>query len=258
MVKIGDHKLMQHYFENSLAFALVELYPEVEWQVWRFATVPDIFWKSHTNRRKFFDWVATQLGIKTLDEWYEVKRTKVMNLGGSRVLFTLYSGSLEKALRSVYPEHSWQFWRFTGDILTGEVHKHRKFFENLGKEVNVKNMDDWYKVQISDIVERGGKLIVRKYQYSMLKTMCCLFPEHRWLLWRFNESLPNGTWNDISLQRQFFDWIGETLNIKQREDWFSVTADEVVAMGDHKLLHTHYGDSLIKAIMSVYPGTHPT
>lgn len=40
---------------------------------------------------------------------------------------------------------------------------HREFFEQLGKKLNVKNLDDWYKFGVTKVSREGGKSILQFY-----------------------------------------------------------------------------------------------
>ena len=48
----------------------------------------------------------------------------------------------------VYPEYDWLPWRFVKctQQFWGDVKNQRKFMDWAGKELNVQDMSDWYKV----------------------------------------------------------------------------------------------------------------
>ncbi len=52
---------------------LSNIYPEHEWLPWKFQQpVPKGFYNDPSNRRKFVDWVAAELHIKEMSDWYNV------------------------------------------------------------------------------------------------------------------------------------------------------------------------------------------
>jgi hypothetical protein len=51
---------------------LSTVYPEYDWLPWKFVKCPHDYWDDLKNQRKFMDWVATQLNIKEMSDWYNV------------------------------------------------------------------------------------------------------------------------------------------------------------------------------------------
>src|SRR5687767_13449017 len=62
-----------------------------------------------------------------------------------------------------------------------------------------------------------------------------------------------GWWPKLENQRQFLNWLGQQLNIKNYEDWYKVRTVDVLQYrgGEHLLLL--YGRSLSKALSTIYP-----
>src|SRR4051812_9121245 len=66
------------------------------------------YWKDIKNQRKFLEKLGAQLKIRTLDDWNQIKIKDVIDNGGSGLL-SHYGGSLQKALKFIYPEHVFKF-----------------------------------------------------------------------------------------------------------------------------------------------------
>lgn len=49
-------------------------------------------------------------------------------------------------LSSTYPHFNWDPTKFTVPELWGNKKNHKKFMDWAAKQLNVKEMDDWYKV----------------------------------------------------------------------------------------------------------------
>jgi hypothetical protein len=49
-----------------------EIYPTHSWVPWKFQAVPRGFWASETNRKQYFDWLGSQIGIHSPKDWYQV------------------------------------------------------------------------------------------------------------------------------------------------------------------------------------------
>jgi hypothetical protein len=73
----------------------------------------------------------------------------VYDVGGPSLL-SRYNSSISLLLQSVYPQYDWLPWKFTTcpRHYWEEVKNQRKFMEWAGKQLNVKEMSDWYKVTV--------------------------------------------------------------------------------------------------------------
>jgi hypothetical protein len=58
------------------------------------------------------------------------------------------------------------------------------------------------------------------------------------------------------IQREFFDQVAAELGIKEFTGWYTVKVRDIRAKGGGALLRRYYGDSLVKALLSLYPN-HP-
>jgi hypothetical protein len=69
-----------------------------------------------------------------------------------------YSHNLFEVLRSVYPEHQWNEWRFT--VPAGhwnEPENRKRFIEWAASQLGIQQLKDWYKVSKHDaLIKLGG------------------------------------------------------------------------------------------------------
>jgi hypothetical protein len=56
----------------------MNIYPEHNWQFWRFDTVPHKMWKDQKSLRQFFDWLAKELNVVDLKDWYKISKGEVI------------------------------------------------------------------------------------------------------------------------------------------------------------------------------------
>jgi len=70
------------------------------------------------------------------------------------------------------------------------------------------------------------------------------YPDHEWQLWRFTV-IPKDEWNDLTVQRQFCEWVTKELNLSSLNDWYSVAAKNIADLGgayillsQHSIHHT--------------------
>jgi hypothetical protein len=127
----------------------------------------------------------------------------------------------------------------------------------LAKELNLKSMQDWYKVKVSIPNSRGGRGLMNIYGNSLQKgnnfvcyndlqssALKAIYPEHSWDQRLFSKSR-KGFWHNIENQRQQLDYVAKALGIQKFEDWYNVTLEQVIAKGGRSVLFC-YGNSLKK------------
>ena len=66
----GSHFLKVNNY--SLSRMLSVVYPEKDWQFWKFTRSPKFVWDDVKNQRKYLDWAGKELGIKEMNDWYKV------------------------------------------------------------------------------------------------------------------------------------------------------------------------------------------
>eukprot|EP01027_Heterolobosea_sp_BB2_P000282 GEZU01000413.1.p1 GENE.GEZU01000413.1~~GEZU01000413.1.p1 ORF type:complete len:468 (+),score=89.89 GEZU01000413.1:405-1808(+) len=176
VLELGAGSVLR-YHDNSLMRALQAVYPEHPWD---FPLKCRNYWKRSENQRDFVKKMEQQLNITDLDGWYSVTTTQLQERGGSGLL-SFFGGSLLRLLRTVYPEHKWQAWKFARigvDASEDEITLHEYIVE-MSKELEIKDLDDWYRVSRKQIRKfRGYGFITRNGGlFTVLKK---LYPDHPW------------------------------------------------------------------------------
>jgi hypothetical protein len=71
------------------------------------------------------------------------------DINGNSVL-RHYGGSVVKLMATVYPEYEWLPWKFEHSPKNywENVSNQRRFMDWAAKELNVKDMSDWYNVSV--------------------------------------------------------------------------------------------------------------
>jgi len=140
--------------------------------------IPARHWQSVANQRQFLDWLGEQVGLKNMEGWYKVSASEIKKRGGAGLL-THYGGSVAKALKTVYPDTVWQFWKFSS-VPIGEwedIANQRAYMDWYAKEYGVKTAADWYKVSAADIYQRQGRGLLAIYDDSIVKAIQDVYPE---------------------------------------------------------------------------------
>ena len=113
-------------------------------------------------------------------------------------------------------------------------------------------------------MDLGGTRLVATNFYSLPKLLSNVYPEYDWLPWKFH-ACPRFYWKDIDNQRKFITWAEKELNIKNKDDWYSVSTSvslssiyliknskEISKLGGVSLL-TVYSFSPLKLLSAIYP-----
>ena len=104
---------------------------------------------------------------------------------------------------------------------------------------------------MSKSVEEAS-FLERYYGDSLLKALQAVYPEHKWMIWRFKVVSPN-FWENLENQRDFFDWMALKCGFKTMDDWYNVTIEEVNEHGGSRLLNHYFHGSTFKAVQAIYP-----
>jgi hypothetical protein len=129
---LGGGSLLSSFYSDSLAEALIDIFPEHVWQPWRFDRAPRGFWKQQAESRKpdalrsFLIKAAEELKIHQLDDWYRVSLIQQRSSGILHVVVNF--GGLSGALRLAFPEHAWIASKFG---LSGKKSKQKELLDCL-------------------------------------------------------------------------------------------------------------------------------
>jgi hypothetical protein len=201
------------------------------------------------------------------------------------MMMKIYAGSLPKALRAIYPTHTWVEWKFmhvTKGFWQNKANR-KLYFDEIGKELGVKELADWYTFQTEDLskfgglsqwssfihhyftihqqltsfVRAGNGLLSNFYGDSLPAALSDVYPDHEWQPWRFSVA-PSSYWrtiagsNDPEKIRGFVEELGKQLGVASLEQWYRVSPAQVRASGGSFGLKSIGG--LRKALRVAYPG----
>jgi hypothetical protein len=100
-------------YGNSMGTLLSNLFPEYNWHLWRFGSVPKGYWNDVENQRSFMDWFGNKIGMKKYDDWLNISRQQ-LEMGGKTLsnIQKIHNNSIEKLFSCVYPNFEWHPWMF--------------------------------------------------------------------------------------------------------------------------------------------------
>jgi len=142
-------------------------------------------------------------------------------------LLRIYDNSLLKLLEAHFPQHKWQVWRFSGYVSKkslnfycsgyGEESQLRDFVKYMEEQLQLKSIDDWYRVSRKQLKEKIGYSVIyliNKRFFSLQKLLQAAYPEHEWIKSRFvapihAKRLHNQVHKKLSTQRNIQLAVGE-------------------------------------------------
>eukprot|EP01126_Amoeba_proteus_P038707 TRINITY_DN4047_c0_g4_i1.p1 TRINITY_DN4047_c0_g4~~TRINITY_DN4047_c0_g4_i1.p1 ORF type:complete len:306 (-),score=60.62 TRINITY_DN4047_c0_g4_i1:95-1012(-) len=152
-----------------------------------------------------------------------------------------YQGSLQLALRSVYPEMNWIPWKFTSvpHRYWETVENRHFFFIHVAQDVfKIRSLEEWYGVSVEDIYKHGGgHMLATYYNSSLINALREIYSHYSWYEWRFSK-VPAGTYKNQEFIQKYLDYLARKMNIKVFSDWYRVNTLSVLRGGG--------GDSILK------------
>jgi hypothetical protein len=99
---------------------------------------------------------------------------------GGRGLLHKYNNSVALLISTIYTEHEWLPWKFEHSPRNfwNDPKNVRKFLDWAGKQLGVTEYNDWHRITIKEIVEIGGKSLLRSTNFSLSQILNIAYPEH--------------------------------------------------------------------------------
>jgi hypothetical protein len=107
IVEKGGKSILEHY-NDSIFHALRSIYPEFQWQGWKFDKVKTHFWEETKNIDEFITWFSNQIGITKIDDWYNVSFDQIQKYGGEG-----YYGDFIDRFRNYFIKKQWRINKYT-------------------------------------------------------------------------------------------------------------------------------------------------
>lgn len=143
------------------------------------------------NQRSYMDQIGTSIGASKADmtPWYNVTAGQLHRLGAASLLKHRYNNSMHAMLSKVYPEVSWEPWKFkflphniglNPDVL-------KACLEFVKKSLQIESLEGWYRVSSSQLSELGVSRIIT-VNGGLYQALKAVWPEVEWDPTRFSRS----------------------------------------------------------------------
>jgi hypothetical protein len=243
----GGIHLLNHYSKSPYKM-LQAIYPEHEWQPWRFSRIPNGFWNDPSNGKNFFDWLALQLNVKQWEDWYGVTKSDIEGNGGGTLL-QLHQDSPRNALIAAYPHLEGELRYFNPpEEFWDSIENRIEYFDWLAKRLRVEFPSDWYSVEIEKIIKLGGTYLLKEYDHSLGKALASLFGNFEWQQWKFAISK-----EEFRQHKKILEEMERNLHIMHPMDWYGVSTRHLMNQGEGSYLLGRYQGSLLNILRAHYP-----
>eukprot|EP00026_Physarum_polycephalum_P001621 Phypoly_transcript_01623.p1 GENE.Phypoly_transcript_01623~~Phypoly_transcript_01623.p1 ORF type:complete len:1048 (-),score=160.89 Phypoly_transcript_01623:116-2998(-) len=165
------------FFRGTLASALVNIFPNLRWNISKFVheTQPEMH--KPENRRKLFENYAKANDFDPLlpSNWYAQKWQKLIAIKGATAAASYHNGSLSKALAELFPNiglDSSKFWPKSSN-------KKQKFFEKYAEDNGFDHLkaENWYSQPVKRIMAyKGAAQVISNHNFSVSQALVDLFP----------------------------------------------------------------------------------
>lgn len=132
-----------------------------------------------------------------------------------------------------------------------------RFFNFLGRNLNVQTLDDWYRIFKGNLKDHGAASILRRYYGGKLSNALKeLYPEHNWEDSKFAQARLLEPPRTVAQQRGVWLRLEEQLAIKKKEDWYFVTKKALWDSQDARYIMKLHNDSLRISLAAAFPEHH--
>eukprot|EP01125_Pyxidicula_operculata_P018483 TRINITY_DN655_c0_g1_i3.p1 TRINITY_DN655_c0_g1~~TRINITY_DN655_c0_g1_i3.p1 ORF type:complete len:416 (-),score=39.96 TRINITY_DN655_c0_g1_i3:123-1370(-) len=182
------YALLHHHYKSSVYLMLKVLVPDHEWLPWLFDRIPQNYWKSIENQRKFLAWVESNLELKDRLYWYTVKHATLIQNHGNPML-KLYQDSPYKMLKTVYPDIPWRPWKFhrTPVNIWSELNNVQDCIHEIKSELNINDDEEWYRVSYKQLTHINCAAIWDAFG-NLYKPLTIVYPDVKWEKKRFSST----------------------------------------------------------------------
>eukprot|EP01118_Nematostelium_gracile_P018670 TRINITY_DN8384_c0_g1_i1.p1 TRINITY_DN8384_c0_g1~~TRINITY_DN8384_c0_g1_i1.p1 ORF type:complete len:370 (-),score=81.75 TRINITY_DN8384_c0_g1_i1:207-1316(-) len=200
--------------------------------------------------RRMFENLGKKLGLKKIEDWYELShQTLSKHLPSHRWLQSRYPSMLQK----IFPEHKFELNKFVNlSIRFWDDKGNQKIaVEETGKQLEVKTMDDWYRVTKEKLLHYLPRTLLNKFNCSPSRLLQSVYPDHRFDVEKF-ENHPKGYWEDYNHRKNAVEEVAKQLGYSKLEDWYEMDLQQASQMIPSSLLAKN-SSSVFKLLSKTFP-----
>ena len=165
LYKFGG-KMLAIYYQEDMKKLLLSIYPNYPW---KFDNLKHLMIVD--KHRRFMNRMYKRLGLKSLNEFTKMRKTRFEHFIGFDRMMDYYSGDMKKLLSTVYPEYKWDFDKLKFRPYREFSKSHQYLSEKLlaaMKKYRIVQKNDWYRIKM------------RLDEVHIHQALKVVFPEEKW------------------------------------------------------------------------------
>ena len=93
---------------------------------------------------------------------------------------------------------------------------------DIANKLNFTSTEDWYKLSFKDVIDHGGRGLLKKYKDSHISLLLAVFPELHLQIHKFS-TVPRHYWDDADNRKKFLEVVAKKHNITSQDGWYSLS-----------------------------------
>jgi hypothetical protein len=196
------------------------------------------------SHRKYFDWLAHELGLQIQHDWYSVSTNSIIQRGGAPIM-QHYNNSVYEAMKRVYKEYEWFLWLFDAPCPRGfwkEPLHQRQYLDWIAQHFGIETQAEWFAVSWTKLPKSSGiKACNGGVGYATEKILASAYPEYIW----------NELYSDHI--REEIETLSNVLHITTQEQWYDLELATIFKVDGGRALLKRHNYSLVSLLAEVYP-----
>ena len=255
--EVGGNFLILNCYEKDMKKLLLNVYPNYSWNFENYRSsrrhsLGDL--QSLDNQRKLMDQLFHNFNLKSIDDWGNISKKKLILRGGKLLIKNIYKNDMRKLLSTIYPENNWEFLIKKEKKILWTIENQRKYAEKLFYQLKLKSLDDWKSIKKFNIYNTKIKRIVYSYHSNNFENFLnAIYPNYPWkYVLKKNDYYKM---KSIDQLRNLFDQLFDILHLKTLDDWFNITRRNILNVGSYgkRLLKRYLYYNHEKIFQKIYP-----
>ena len=264
---VSRYKIIQNGGKNLVLFyssdkkkLLESIYPNYPWNFEDTVLHSkfDFFQNSIVIQRMFLEKLYIQFGLKSLEEWLQVSRKRIILNGGLPLIVNIYNNDIQKLLISLYPNYPWSFENIKtckSNEYFQSIENQQLFMNNLFLKLNLNSFDDWYKVLKKQFIQNEGRNLISIYSNNRSKLLSSIYPNYPWefdykLLYKSKAIMLNSLEN----QRKCIEELYYELGLKTLDDLLTqITRKKIINKAGYNFILYNHANNLNQLYSTLYP-----
>jgi hypothetical protein len=194
--------------------------------------------------------IAREHTWNTPDNWYNVSQ-KIIEKHDKNALRKFGMSAIKFVKEHIDYDYKVFLFKIKPQGYWNEIKHVKEYMLWLYDIMEYKELNDWYKVRVSDFKKYKGNGLLDKYNNTIIKILEDCYKEVVWYPWLFHTTT-NGTWCDPSNHLKYLNWLECKLNIKNPEDWYRYDCKMIEKEPGGSILQNHYQHSLKRFLKIKY------